>query len=422
MPDARTAVAPPQPYRGRLVVLGAVALTALNLRTAVTGFTAVAGQAQETLGFGPTVIGLIGTIVTACFAISAFTAPLIVRRYGLDRAALMAVAVTTAGLALRAWSGSTAVLLASTIVAFAGIGASNAVTIPVIREHFGDRLKVVSTAYLVLLQVGQFLAPIIAVALASAMGWRLASALWPVCTATAAVFWLIAVVRKRPPHANANSIVASPVFPEIPETRPVRWRSAQALGLIGLMGMTALHTYSLITWLPSMLTDAGLSSITSASMLSVFAGMGLIGAFAIPPLATRLKNPFPIVVVCAALMMTGYLGLALDPQSGAAVWSVLLGLGVSTFPLCLTLIATRSRSTAEAASLSGAVQGVGYAIGCVGPILLGLLHEATGSWSFAYWLLIGTLALTLGAGWFACRPNAGSTAAATAEMVAVGEV
>jgi CP family cyanate transporter-like MFS transporter len=50
------------------------------------------------------------------------------------------------------------------------------------------------------------------------------------------------------------------------------------------------------------------------------------------------------------------------------------------FPLVLALINLRTRTEHGAVALSGFVQGIGYAIGAVGPIVIGLVHDATGGW------------------------------------------
>lgn len=393
---------PPRLMTGRVVILLAIVLTALNLRTAVTGYTAIAGVVERGIGFGPAVTGLVGTVVTACFAVCAFAAPVLSRRIGLEWAAFAAVTLTTVGIVLRALSASTLELLAATAVAFAGVGASNVLVIPIVKEHFPDRVKSVSTLYMVLLQVGQFVAPIVGVTLSETFGWRLSLGSWAVLTAAAAALWLLVArgVDRPAVGAAATSSVSKgqDQEPRPRKARPIVW------GLVGLMGMTTLHTYSLVTWLPSMFASAGLGALPSASLLSLFAGVGLCAAFVVPALVGRLRNPFPIVVSCVILLLVGYLGMSTAPREGAVVWAVALGLGVSTFPLCLTLIGVRTRTSREAATLSGLVQGVGYGVGCLGPIGLGLLDQGTGSWSSSYVVLMSTLAITLVAGWLACRP------------------
>ena len=140
--------------------------------------------------------------------------------------------------------------------------------------------------------------------------------------------------------------------------------------------------------------------------MSWFAGLGLIAAFVVPPLTTRLRNPYPIVVVCVALMALGYIGMLTAPAAGAFVWASAFGLGVSTFPLCLTLIGSRAADPQHASRLSGIVQGVGYGIGCVGPLALDAVNQVTHDWNLTYALLTATLLITLGTGWAACRPTA----------------
>jgi CP family cyanate transporter-like MFS transporter len=170
------------------------------------------------------------------------------------------------------------------------------------------------------------------------------------------------------------------------------------------MAMTTLHVYTLVTWFPAMLQDAGLSATASALLLSWFAGLGLIAAFVVPPLTKRMRNSYPIVVVCVVLMGVGYGGMLTAPAAGAFVWATAFGLGVSTFPLCLTLIGSRAADPQSASRLSGLVQGVGYGIGCVGPLTLGAINQLSDGWNTTYVLLAATLLITLGAGWAACRP------------------
>ncbi|NMO53373.1 MFS transporter [Actinoplanes sp. TBRC 11911] len=385
-----TVLGPARLHRG---ILLAVALTALNLRTAVTGFSVLTGDAAADLHFGPIIAGAIGTVVTACFAVAAFVAPPLARRFGLERTAAVAVTATTAGILLRAAAWSPTVMIVASVIAFAGVGAANVILIPIVKQHFPQRLHTVSTMYMVLLQVGQLAAPLIALPLADAYGWRTAAGGWAVVTAVAAVLWHVTVPRSSPPTAAARTLPSR-----------FSWRTGLVVGLIGLMAMTTLHVYTLVTWFPTMLRDAGLSSTASALLLSWFAGLGLIAAFVVPPLTRRLRNPYPIVVVCVVLMGIGYAGMLAAPAAGAFVWATAFGLGVSTFPLCLTLIGARSANPDDASRLSGVVQGIGYGIGCVGPLALGVIHQASHGWNVTYVLLAATLLITLGAGSVACRP------------------
>src|SRR5699024_6331807 len=106
------------------------------------------------------------------------------------------------------------------------------------------------------------------------------------------------------------------------------------------------------------LTDAGGTAALGGSMVALYSAWGVVAAFVLPQVATRLTNPFIAVVVCSVFLVAGYLGLLFSPLDGTALWMCALGIGVSTFPLCMTLINLRTRATQVASTVSGFVQGI----------------------------------------------------------------
>ncbi|MBC7590193.1 MAG: MFS transporter, partial [Salinibacterium sp.] len=59
------------------------------------------------------------------------------------------------------------------------------------------------------------------------------------------------------------------------------------------------------------------------------------------------------------------------------------------------LINLRTRSHEGSIALSGFVQGIAYAVGALGPLILGLLHDLTGDWTVPLAFLLATTLLTL---------------------------
>jgi CP family cyanate transporter-like MFS transporter len=87
------------------------------------------------------------------------------------------------------------------------------------------------------------------------------------------------------------------------------------------------------------------------------------------------------------------------------VWAALIGLGQGAcFPLAMTLIVLRSGAVAVTTSLSTLVQGCGYLIAACGPLLVGALHDVSGSWSVAVGLLAVLLVPQVLTGAAAGRP------------------
>lgn len=387
-------------WRGRLAALAGIALTAFNLRTAVTSLTPLFDRVSADLGFGPTVIGVFGMLPTAAFAVLGVLTPRIVRAIGLERTALLAMGLAALGALLRGVSGETWMLLAASATALAGMGIGNVVLPPLVKRHFPDRIGPMSVTYISVLQVGTFAPAFLAVPLSDVLGWPAFLAGWAIPALAAAVPWLI-VLRRAPATPGAGDALA-PVA--APPHRPL-WRLPLAWGMALMFGMTSLATYTVFTWLPTILLEAGGNRALGGNMVGLFSLLGLVSSLTMPLLAVRLRHPAWLVAGCAAVLSAAYLGLLIAPLQGTLLWVLLLGLGPASFPLALTLINLRTRTTAGAAALSGFTQGVGYALACAGPLVFGWLHDATHGWGWPFAFLGLCLAALLAGGLLVNRPR-----------------
>jgi CP family cyanate transporter-like MFS transporter len=101
----------------------------------------------------------------------------------------------------------------------------------------------------------------------------------------------------------------------------------------------------------------------------------------------------------------GYLGLLLAPATATWLWVALIGTGPLLFPLTLVLVNLRTRTHSGSVALSGFVQSVGYLIVAIGPLAVGLLHEAFGGWTGPLLFLLATIVPAAIAGVVAARPR-----------------
>jgi CP family cyanate transporter-like MFS transporter len=84
-------------------------------------------------------------------------------------------------------------------------------------------------------------------------------------------------------------------------------------------------------------------------------------------------------LACGLVGTLGALLLPQPPVVGPWPWAALMGIGVGAgFPLGLTVIAWRTPDGAASAAASGLALGVGYTVAGLGPLLMGLLIDATG--------------------------------------------
>ncbi|OBR78987.1 MFS transporter [Xanthomonas arboricola] len=386
--------------RGRGLVLAAILLSAFNLRTAVTSLTPLLERIADEYAFGAPTMGALGMLPTAAFALTGVATPALLRRFGLLRTALLSMALATVGLVLRPLLPGTAGLLIGSLVALAGMGMGNVVLPPLVKRYFGDRVGGVSTLYITVLQVGTLLPALLAVPVADALGWRSSMVVWVLPALLALAAWAMVHTSHRRIHATGPA----PVTPT-PEAEGRVARTALGWSMAVTFGMTSLVTYSMFTWLPTLLREAGALPAFGGTMVALFAALGMVGALTMPALAVRMRNPFPIVLLCAACHLVAFAGLWWAPLAAPILWVTLLGLGPSTFPLALVLVNQRSRTAAGSAALSGFSQGMGYAVSCLGPFLFGWLHAHHGGWTSPFVFLVICILVQLAAAWVACRPQ-----------------
>ncbi|WP_245547168.1 CynX/NimT family MFS transporter [Nocardia brevicatena] len=383
-----------------MLVLAAIIVSALTLRVAVTAFTPLATRIGEDIGYSTAVVGVFGMIPTAMFALAGLLTPVFVRRFGLEGTALLAMLMTGIGSAARALVPDTWELLVFSALALTGMGIGNVVIPPLVKRYFPDRPALLSSIYIVMVQLGTMVPALVAVPIAEAHGWRISLGLWALLGFAAVLPWW-GVLRDRRGHAKADT-TALPVH-ERPAGKV--WRSPVAWGMAIMFGMTSLTTYSVFTWLPTIFTDAGASASFGGTMVGIFALIGLVAALTAPLIVGRVANPFPVAIVCALCYFVGFAGLLWAPMSAPLVWVLLIGVGPSTFPMALTLINLRTETAAGSAALSGFTQGVGYTVACIGPLLFGLLHSSTGAWGLPFAFLIVTAFVMLAGAWQACKPR-----------------
>ncbi|MEC3952328.1 MFS transporter [Nocardia sp. CDC153] len=384
-----------------MLVLVAIVFSALTLRVAVTAFTPLANRIGQDIGYSTAVVGVFGMLPTAMFALGGLLTPILSRRLGLELTALVAMLMTAVGSAIRAIVPDTWELLAFSALALAGMGVGNIVIPPLVKRYFSDRLALLSSVYIVMVQLGTVVPALITVPVADAHGWRLSLGMWAALSLAAALPW-IGVLRVRRAHAVADT---TEMPSDTVESTGKVWRSPLAWGMAFMFGMTSLITYSLFTWMPTIFADAGASAAFGGSMVGIFALIGLVAALGAPIVVGRMANPFPVIIGCAVFFFIGFAGLLFAPMAAPLVWVLALGLGPSTFPMALTLINLRTRTGAGSAALSGFTQGVGYSVACTGPLVFGALHTMTGGWVAPFGFLVLAVVVLMVGGWLACKPQ-----------------
>lgn len=379
--------------RGRLMVLIGIVVVALTLRSAATVVSPLLDALRADLGIGTTAVGVLGLLAPACFAAVGALTPALGRRFGLELALVLSLGVTAVGSLTRPLAGDTLTFLALSAVTLSGMAMGNVLLPPLVKRYFPDRIGSITGLYVVVIAIGAALPPYVAVPLADSFGWRVSLGSWAVVAVVAVVPWLPQLRR-----TGGGDLIDG-------GARVSVRRSRRAWGLTVMFGVTAFNVYSLFAWLPSILVDAGIPVAGAGALLGLYAGVGIPASIVVPLIASRMANPFPLVVLLAAFFAVGYAGLLAAPATVTWVWLVFAGLGPATFPISIAMINLRTATESASASLSGMVQGIGYSAAGLGPLAFGLLHDATAGWTASIALLASTVGLMLAGAWFACRPG-----------------
>ncbi|MER6595432.1 MFS transporter, partial [Micromonospora purpureochromogenes] len=185
--------------------------------------------------------------------------------------------------------------------------------------------------------------------------------------------------------------------------RPERTRLGWAMAVY--FGAQSLSGYAIMGWLAQLFRDAGYRPEAAGLLLAGVTALGVPVALGMPTLAGRLRTLRPLVLALTAFSAAAYVGLALAPHGLAPLWVLLLALGQGAFPLILTTIGLRARTAEGTVALSAFAQSTGYVIAALGPLLVGILYEATGGWTAPLGFLVAALAVQTTAGMVIARPR-----------------
>ncbi|NKQ28919.1 MFS transporter [Streptomyces galbus] len=369
-----------------MVVVGIV-LAALNLRPAITSLGALLEEVRDGLGMSGSVAGLLTSVPPLCFAVFGVTAPRLARRFGAGAVVCAGMAAITAGLLLRPYAGGTAGFLAASALALMGIAGSNVLMPAIVKRHLPDRVGSMTGLYSMALALGTSLAAAATVPMTESLGgsWQTGLAVWAGLAGVAVLPWLL-LVRDRGaepagPERQERQAATEGRTVRVEPSAPLRiTRSRTAWALAVFFGLQATAAYITMGWMAQIFRDAGVAAGTAGLLLAVTMVMGVPLAFLIPRVAARLPRQGPIVVVLGVCGLVGYAGMYLAPAAGAWAWALLLGISNCAFPLALTMVGMRARTGAGVVQLSAFAQSTGYLISIPGPLLVGVLYQATGGW------------------------------------------
>ncbi|KVF70931.1 MFS transporter [Burkholderia sp. FL-7-2-10-S1-D7] len=366
--------------------LAAIVLVGLNLRPALAAIGPLLDMIQRATGIGDGAASLLTTIPILLMGLGALSARRLQRVTGIAGGVWLGVALIGFACASRLGAQHAWLLLASACCAGLGIAMVQALLPGFVKAHFSTRIGGAMGVYSTSIMGGAVLASVVAPLAAARWGCLVALAGWALPAALAALAWPLA-------SRGGDALVSGPTSGSMVQARPSRspraWRLAMFFGI-------ATGAYTLVlAWLPPYYMRLGWSPTAAGSLLGGVTLAEVVAGLAISAMIDRLPDRRPALHAAIASLLAGLLVMLAAPEALALPAALLMGAGIGAlFPLSLIVTVDHAATPADAASLTGFVQGVGYLIAGLFPFAAGVVRQHLADLSPA-WVAMACLCVAL---------------------------
>ncbi|MBP2837571.1 CynX/NimT family MFS transporter [Dickeya parazeae] len=353
-----------------------VMLLGLNLRPVLAGIGPLLSRIQADTGMGDTQAGLLTTLPVFAMGICALYGGWLQARVGEYRGIGIGIVGIAVASLLRCWLTGTAGLLLTAALAGIGIALIQALMPSFLRRSFSQQSSRLMGLYTTAIMAGAALAAASVSPLADVMDWDGALAIWGGLATLAAMAWMITVSLNPMPN-NA------------PHTKAVTTLSrSRAWALMIFFGIgTAAYTL-VLAWLPPYYTQLGWSSAHSGLLLGGLTLTEVVAGLLVSWLINLVPDRRYLLLPVLLLLLLGMAGLILAPLTLVLPIMIALGLGIGAlFPLSLIIALDQVDDPRQAGALMGFVQGGGYLIASLMPLLAGFIRQHTSGLNQA-WLIM----------------------------------
>lgn len=354
-----------------------VVLVALNLRPSMAAVGPLLSSIRGDVPLSFSTASLLTMLPVMAMGLAMFFGMGLGKRFGEHRSIALSLVVIGIATLSRLFLDSAAELILSAIAAGVGIALIQALMPALIKSRFSDNVSLFMGLYVTAIMGGAALAasfsPFIQVQTGS---WRMGLAIWAVLAVLALLFWY-AQRAALPPLPQAGSGPQESFFGN---------RRAWLLAIFFGLG-TASYT-CVLAWLAPYYVEQGWSEQNAGLLLGFLTAMEVVSGLITPAIANRRQDKRGVVAVLLVLIIAGFCGLILSPQHFTLLWPCLLGLGIGgLFPMSLILSLDHLDNPRRAGGLTAFVQGIGYLIAGVSPLIAGMIRDQLGSFEWAWWSL-----------------------------------
>ncbi|MBX8471883.1 cyanate transporter [Pseudomonas sp. RIT778] len=365
------------------LMLGII-LVALNLRPSMAAVGPLLSAIRGDMALSFSLAALLTLLPVMAMGLAMFFGMAVSQRLGEQRTVLLSLLIIGGATLSRLFLDSAGGLIASAVLAGIGIALIQALMPALIKSRFPDNVALCMGLYVTSIMGGAALAASFAPWVLMQTGnWRAGLAVWAVLALLAIPVWW--ATRTTSPDVTRSVIRKESFF-----TNFRAWLLAIFFGL-----GTASYT-CVLAWLAPYYVEKGWSEQNAGLMLGFLTAMEVISGLVVPAIANRSRDRRLVLGTLLGLIIAGFLGLILSPQHLSLLWPCLLGLGIGgLFPMSLIVSLDHLDEPQRAGGLTAFVQGIGYLIAGLSPLMAGMVRDRLGSFEWAWWSLTAVMALML---------------------------
>jgi CP family cyanate transporter-like MFS transporter len=361
-----------------------VVLVALNLRPSMAAVGPLLSGIRGEIPLSFSLAALLTMLPVMAMGLAMFFGMGISQRLGEHRTVVLSLLIIGLATLSRLFLDSAAELILSAVLAGVGIALIQALMPALIKSRFADNVSLYMGLYVTSIMGGAAVAASFApLVMNRSSSWRLGLAIWAALALLGLLFW----------YGQRAALPRLPASREGQESF-VGNRRAWLLALFFGLG-TAAYT-CVLAWLAPYYVEQGWSEQNAGLLLGFLTAMEVLSGLVTPAIANRSKDRRGVLVVLLMLIIAGFCGLVLSPQHLSLLWPCLLGLGIGgLFPMSLIVSLDHLDNPRRAGGLTAFVQGIGYLIAGLSPLLAGVIRDQLGSFEWAWWSLTAVMVLMI---------------------------
>ena len=365
------------------LMLGIV-LVGLNLRPSMAAVGPLLSAIRGDIALSFSVASLLTMLPVMAMGLAMFFAMGISQRLGEQRTVLTSLAIIGLATVARLFVDSAAELIVSAVLAGFGIALIQALMPAFIKSRFPDNVALCMGLYVTSIMGGAAIAASFAPLVMSRTGsWRVGLAIWAGLALLALLFWWAQGVNT--PRGSAPAVRKQSFF-----------KHSRAWLLAIFFGLGTASYTCVLAWLAPYYVEKGWSEQNAGLLLGFLTAMEVISGLVVPAIAHRSRDRRVVLMALLGLIIGGFCGLILSPQFLSLLWPCLLGLGIGgLFPMSLIVSLDHLDNPQRAGGLTAFVQGIGYLIAGLSPLMAGMIRDQLGSFEWAWWSLTAVMMIMI---------------------------